>query len=362
MRPDRAGQPAGREPRPAAPQAARAGPRAGHRADGAAARRDRRRAHRRRGRPSWSRRSGRCARPGSRIVWIEHIVHVLRPGRRPAGLHGRRPGHRRRPAGGGAARRRRHRRLPRARPAHDTARRSTVWSARHGLLPAVREVSLAVDEGEVLALVGANGAGKTTLLRTIAGAHPAAGGRVVFDGADITGAAGPPPGGRAGIALVPEGRRLFPDLTVEENLLVAGGRARPGPWNARRGARRVPDAATAAPAAGVHAVRRRAAGDRDRPGADDQPAAAAARRGLARPVAAGGRRRVRVAARADPRRRHRRPRRAGPGAGAVGRRPGGLPARGPGRAAVGRPGGHPRAGDRGVLRPARRQPPDGAAA
>jgi len=102
--------------------------------------------------------------------------------------------------------------------------------ARHGLLSAVREVSLTVDEGDVLALVGANGAGKTTLLRTIAGAHPAVSGRVSFDGEDVTRLASHERVAR-GIALVPEGRKLFADLTVEENLTVAGGRARPGPWN-----------------------------------------------------------------------------------------------------------------------------------
>jgi branched-chain amino acid transport system ATP-binding protein len=106
--------------------------------------------------------------------------------------------------------------------------------AGHGLLTAVRDVTLSVADGDVLALVGANGAGKTTLLRTIAGAHPASAGRVVFDGVDVTAL---PAHKRvaAGLALVPEGRRLFPELTVEENLLVAGGRARKGPgavpWN-----------------------------------------------------------------------------------------------------------------------------------
>lgn len=102
--------------------------------------------------------------------------------------------------------------------------------ARHGLLQAVRGVSLAVDAGETVALVGANGAGKTTLLRTIAGAHRPASGRVLFDGADITRI----PAYRRvrlGIALVPEGRRLFPDLTVEENLLTAIAARRSGPWN-----------------------------------------------------------------------------------------------------------------------------------
>jgi branched-chain amino acid transport system ATP-binding protein len=101
--------------------------------------------------------------------------------------------------------------------------------ARHGLLHAVRGVSLALAEGEKLALVGANGAGKTTLLRALAGAHPAAAGTVRFDGADVTAL----PAHRRvalGIALVPEGRRLFPDMTVLENLLVAGRHRRPGPW------------------------------------------------------------------------------------------------------------------------------------
>jgi branched-chain amino acid transport system ATP-binding protein len=100
---------------------------------------------------------------------------------------------------------------------------------RHGLLEAVRDFSLSIDEGETVALVGANGAGKTTLLRAIAGAHRPSGGRLVFDGVDVTRV-------RAhrrvqmGIALVPEGRRLFPGLTVEENLLVAAQRSRPGRW------------------------------------------------------------------------------------------------------------------------------------
>ena len=102
--------------------------------------------------------------------------------------------------------------------------------SRYGLLHAVRGVSFQLDEGETLALVGANGAGKTTLLRTIAGAHRPAAGRVVFDGADVTNV----PSYRRvglGIALVPEGRRLFPGLTVEENLGVAAVRGRSGRWS-----------------------------------------------------------------------------------------------------------------------------------
>jgi len=104
--------------------------------------------------------------------------------------------------------------------------------ARHGLLQAVREVSLEVEEGETVALVGANGAGKTTLLRAIAGAHRLHGGRVSFDGVDVT---TEPAYARVrrGIALVPEGRRLFADLTVEDNLRVAGA-ARSGEWRLER--------------------------------------------------------------------------------------------------------------------------------
>ncbi|MGD0969243.1 MAG: ABC transporter ATP-binding protein [Candidatus Aquilonibacter sp.] len=108
--------------------------------------------------------------------------------------------------------------------------RVEALDARHGLLKAVRSVSLTVSQGEILALVGANGAGKTTLLRTIAGAHKASAGTIVFDDVDVTDV----PANkrtRAGIALVPEGRCLFNGMTVEENLLVAGRTGRAGPWN-----------------------------------------------------------------------------------------------------------------------------------
>ena len=105
--------------------------------------------------------------------------------------------------------------------------------ARHGMLQAVRQVSLTVEAGETVALVGANGAGKTTLLRTIAGAHRPAGGRILFDGAVINGLPAHKRV-RLGIALVPEGRRLFPGLTVEENLLSARAAGRSGPWTIER--------------------------------------------------------------------------------------------------------------------------------
>jgi branched-chain amino acid transport system ATP-binding protein len=103
--------------------------------------------------------------------------------------------------------------------------------AHHGLLHAVRGVSLKVADGETLALVGANGAGKTTLLRTIAGGHRASDGQIVFDGDDVTSLAAHRRV-RRGITLVPEGRRLFPEMTVEENLLVAASRR--GEWNVKR--------------------------------------------------------------------------------------------------------------------------------
>ncbi len=97
---------------------------------------------------------------------------------------------------------------------------------RHGLLQALRGVSLELAEGETVALVGANGAGKSTLLRTIAGAQQPASGTIAFRGSDITRV---PAYKRValGIGLVPEGRHLFLSLTVEENLRVA---ARPGYW------------------------------------------------------------------------------------------------------------------------------------
>lgn len=103
----------------------------------------------------------------------------------------------------------------------------------HGLLHAVRDVSFEVASGEVLALVGANGAGKTTLLRAIAGAHRPTAGRIELDGQDITQV----PAHRRvamGIALVPEGRRLFTQMTVEENLLVGRMAGRKGPWTVRK--------------------------------------------------------------------------------------------------------------------------------
>src|SRR2546428_6234212 len=105
-------------------------------------------------------------------------------------------------------------------------------TVRHGSLPALPEVGLKVAPGETRAIIGANGAGKSTLLRSITGLHKPAAGAIVLDGRDITPL---PPHARVreGIALVPEGRRLFPSLSVEENLLVGQTSRRSGPWGVR---------------------------------------------------------------------------------------------------------------------------------
>jgi branched-chain amino acid transport system ATP-binding protein len=99
-------------------------------------------------------------------------------------------------------------------------------TARYGAVVALRDVSLHVDAGELVAVVGPNGAGKTTLLNTIAGLLRPARGRITLDGRDVT-RAEPAALVRAGLALVPEHRRIFRDLTVGENLQLAGVTARP---------------------------------------------------------------------------------------------------------------------------------------
>lgn len=94
-------------------------------------------------------------------------------------------------------------------------------TTRYGSISAVREVSLVVRAGEVVCLIGPNGAGKTTLLGSMAGLLVPSGGRVLFDDVEVTGWS-PDRMLRAGLALVPEHRRIFADLTVRENLLVGG--------------------------------------------------------------------------------------------------------------------------------------------
>ena len=103
----------------------------------------------------------------------------------------------------------------------------------HGQLRALSGISLRVYSGEVYAIIGANGAGKSTLLRTIAGLHQPTEGSIVYDGRDVTGMR-PEKRATAGITMVPEGRRLFPSLTLEENLKVGATYARKGPWTIER--------------------------------------------------------------------------------------------------------------------------------
>ncbi|MBM3557150.1 MAG: ABC transporter ATP-binding protein [Alphaproteobacteria bacterium] len=94
-------------------------------------------------------------------------------------------------------------------------------SSFYGRIQALYEVSLSVESGELVALVGGNGAGKTTLLRTLSGVQPAGAGRVVFDGEDITHLA-PEDRVRRGIVQVPEGRQVFAPLAIEDNLQLGG--------------------------------------------------------------------------------------------------------------------------------------------
>ncbi len=88
---------------------------------------------------------------------------------------------------------------------------------RYGGVAAVRELSLAVQPGEIVGLIGPNGAGKSSTLNAIVGAVPAAAGDIRFAGRSIRGSR-PEDVARSGIALVPEGRRIYGELTVEENL------------------------------------------------------------------------------------------------------------------------------------------------
>jgi branched-chain amino acid transport system ATP-binding protein len=99
-------------------------------------------------------------------------------------------------------------------------------TTRYGAITALHDASLQVETGELVVVVGPNGAGKTTLLNTVAGLLQCASGHVRFDGRDVTGA-DPAKLVKAGMALVPEHRRIFRDLTVHENLKLAGVTIRP---------------------------------------------------------------------------------------------------------------------------------------
>ncbi len=89
----------------------------------------------------------------------------------------------------------------------------------YGGVPAVKSLSLQVDTGEIVSLIGANGAGKSTVLRSICGLTPVSGGKICLNQQNITGMS-PEKIARLGLAMVPEGRRIFQQMTVEENLLL----------------------------------------------------------------------------------------------------------------------------------------------
>jgi branched-chain amino acid transport system ATP-binding protein len=106
-------------------------------------------------------------------------------------------------------------------------------SAFYGDFQALFGIDLSVEDGETVAIIGANGAGKTTFLRAIAGALETAPEMIEFDGRRV-GHSTPHEMVRLGIAMVPEGRKLFPSLSVEENLLLGGHCGRAGPWSLQR--------------------------------------------------------------------------------------------------------------------------------
>jgi branched-chain amino acid transport system ATP-binding protein len=95
----------------------------------------------------------------------------------------------------------------------------------YGEIEALRGVSISVDEGQVVTLLGANGAGKSTTLRAISGLAKPAAGEIVFDGKSIAGL-GPEAIVRLGISHVPEGRRVFPGLSVKENIMLGASNRR----------------------------------------------------------------------------------------------------------------------------------------
>jgi branched-chain amino acid transport system ATP-binding protein len=105
--------------------------------------------------------------------------------------------------------------------------------AHYGDFQALFGVSMRVEQGEVVAVIGANGAGKSTLLKCIAGAIKSRENSILLNGVPIGGEPAHEVVAR-GIAMVPEGRRLFPSLTVEENLLIGGQLGRKGPWGLKR--------------------------------------------------------------------------------------------------------------------------------
>ena len=149
----------------------------------------------------------------------------------------------------------------------------------YGRIEALHGVSITVAAGEIVTLVGANGAGKTTLLRAISGVQPITAGRILLEGRPIERLPGH---ARValGIAQVPEGRQLFAPLSVEDNLQARRLDAGATPISSAElgaGLRAVSDAGVAPPCGGRHALGRPAADAGDRPRADGEAAAPAAR-------------------------------------------------------------------------------------
>src|ERR1700749_95458 len=160
------------------------------------------------------------ARHGHRLPGRKHHPRAVlrpRPGRRHAGRDPRQPGGDRRLSRHGGARR------------MTDLRGAGGWSAFYGASQILFDVDLALQQERTLALLGRNGAGKSTTMKTLAGIVPAKGGRVFFAGRDITSA---PPHARAklGLAYVPEDRQVFPEHSVEDNLLIP---AKDGPSGRR---------------------------------------------------------------------------------------------------------------------------------
>ena len=100
----------------------------------------------------------------------------------------------------------------------------------YGDFQALFSISLSVDEGQTFAVIGANGAGKSTMLRTVAGSLRPRGGKVIFDGQQIDHVSAHQRV-KMGISMVPEGRRVFPSLSVHENLQIGAYGGRKGDWN-----------------------------------------------------------------------------------------------------------------------------------
>ncbi len=114
-----------------------------------------------------------------------------------------------------------------------TLLRTQNLAAFYGDFQALFDINVTVEQGETVAIIGANGAGKTTFLRAVAGALETGPETVLFDDQPI-GHKTPHEIVRLGIAMVPEGRRLFPSLSVEENLLLGTHSERAGRWNLKR--------------------------------------------------------------------------------------------------------------------------------